>query len=200
MIPADIDQDTAVISLFPKSVYCRSNLLLSELDNISSSIENLKTDTVHTNQLYVSSSHLTNDQLHTLPDFKLVSDTILFECKRFASILGYTPDQTDKLNFINMWYNKSVQAEFNFPHTHNGSLFSGVIYLKAVEENIIAFHDFNDISPEPHDPNSLSFRTAYLRCIPGTLYIFKSDLVHSNPRQNGEGTKLIISFNIRLFD
>lgn len=200
MILTDIDQDTAIISLFPKSVYCKNNLLLSELDNISNSIAKLNSNTVRTNQLYVSSSHLTNDKIHTLDDFKIVSTTILDECKKFAGILGYTQEQQDKLKYINMWFNLSTQGEFNFPHTHNGSLFSGVIYLKAVSENIIAFHDFNDISIEPYEPNNLSFRTAYLKCVPGTLYIFKSDLVHSNPRQDGEGTKLIISFNIKMVE
>lgn len=200
MLVTDNNDGSFILSLFPSNVYCKSELLLSELDEISNKIYNMKIDTWRTNQLFVKSSHLTNDQLHTYEEFKILTDTIMREIKIFAEKLGYSEKQQNKFKFINMWFNQSGIGDYNFPHTHNGSLFSGVFYLKAIDENHIYFHDFSDISIEPEVPNNLSFRTAVLNCKPGTIYIFKSDLIHSNPRQCENGEKLAVSFNIRISD
>jgi uncharacterized protein (TIGR02466 family) len=185
-----------ILTLFPKTVYCRNNVCMDQLDNLYTSISLLNVGTKKDTKLSVNSSHTTCNQLHTNSDFSEISNTIMIACKEYASILGYSQKQTDTFKFHQMWFNQSNKGDFNFPHIHNGMVFSGVYYIKTVPENTILFQDLTDMIVEPDNPNPLSYRSRWIDCTPGLLLIFKSDTVHSNPRQECDGEKLIISFNI----
>ena len=97
-----------------------------------------------------------------------------------------------------MWFNQSFKDDFNFPHLHNGSLISGVFYIKTVSKNKIVFQNFSDQLIEPDDPTDLAWNMSWVDTEPGLLLLFKSNLIHSNPRQEDESEKLIISFNVTM--
>jgi uncharacterized protein (TIGR02466 family) len=185
-----------LLTLFPKVVYCRNEFCIDQIDHLYSSIDNLNAPTVKDTKLSVNSSHQTVNQLHSKEEFSLFASQVMTACKEFASLLGYTQGQTDRLKFLQMWFNKSDKGDYNFPHIHNGCVFSGAYYVKTVPENVILFQDLADNIIEPNDPNPLSYRSRWVNCVPGLLLLFKSDTIHSTPRQETEGEKVVISFNI----
>jgi uncharacterized protein (TIGR02466 family) len=155
-------------------------------------------DTYKDTKLSVNSSHKTFSKLYTLPQFAEFSKEVLEACKDYGRILGYDELQVSKFRFNSMWFNQSDKGDFNFPHIHNGCLMSGVFYIKTNPENTIVFQDLTDTIAEPNDPNPLSWRSRWVKCVPGNILIFKSDVIHSNPRQENDGEKLIISFNVTM--
>ena len=192
----NIDQQSAIINIFPKTVYYVKDVLDSNLDLLVNAIHNSTVETIKDTRLSVNSSHRTFNQLHKVDQFKKLADKIMLHCKKYGSLLGYSDSQLSKLKMINMWFNKSDQNDFNFPHTHAGSLFSGAYYLKTTEENKISFHDFSNMNLIPDNPNNYMNIESWLQCTTNHLIIFQSDLVHSNPRQINTGEKITISFNV----
>lgn len=191
-----ITEDSAVFAMFPKVVYHAKNILCEKLDFFIDTISSLNVKTSKNTVLSVDSSHETFSDLHKLPEFKDLVDTIMLHTKKYGKLLGYSDHQLDTLLMVNMWFNKSDQGDFNFPHTHMGSLFSGAFYLKTNPENRLMFQNYNDSLLQPANPTELSYYTNWIQCKAGELMIFKSDTVHSTPRQKEVGEKIVISFNI----
>jgi len=192
----NIDRQSAIINIFPKTVYYVKDVLDSNLDLLVNAIHNSTAETIKDTRLSVNSSHRTFNQLHKVEQFKHLADKIMSHCKKYGNLLGYSDSQLSKLKMTNMWFNKSDKDDFNFPHTHAGSLFSGAYYLKTTEENKISFHDFSNMILIPDNPNNYLNIESWLQCTTNHLIIFQSDLVHSNPRQINTGEKITISFNV----
>jgi uncharacterized protein (TIGR02466 family) len=192
----NIDRQSAIISIFPKTVYYVKDVLDSNLNLLVDAIHNSQVETIKDTNLSVNSTHRTFNQLHKVDQFKKLASIIMEHCKKYGSLLGYSDIQLKNLKMTNMWFNKSDQDDFNFPHTHVGSLFSGAYYLKVAEENKISFHDFSNMNLIPENPNNYLNIESWLQCSTNHLLIFQSDLVHSNPRQINTGEKITISFNV----
>jgi len=147
--------------------------------------------------LNVDSTHSTNNFVFN-KEFDYLRKNIFEAVKSYAQALGYTEDQRNRLKFIHMWANESSKGDFNFPHNHAGSLFSGAFYVKAPTDSKITFYDnFNDMTVEPDEPTHLSHSYTRYNCVENSLLIFKSDLLHGNEKQE-DGTKIVISFNIAI--
>jgi uncharacterized protein (TIGR02466 family) len=192
----NIDRQSAIISIFPKTVYYVNDVLDSDLNLLVDAIHSSQVETIKGTNLSVNSSHRTFNQLHKVDQFKHLADKIMLHCKAYGSLLGYSDSQLKNLKMTNMWFNQSDQGDFNFPHTHSNSLFSGAYYLKTVEENKISFHDFSNMNLIPENPTNYLNIESWLQCSTNHLLIFQSDLVHSNPRQINTGEKITISFNV----
>ncbi|NBP58887.1 hypothetical protein EBU71_20545, partial [bacterium] len=100
---------------------------------------------------------------------------------------------------IQMWCNTSDLGGFLFPHTHAGSIVSGVFYVKTSDKDRIMFYNTQKLISNivrPLTPTKISCEQINYKCIPGTLLIWNSDLLHGNPRRECEEEKIAISFNV----
>jgi uncharacterized protein (TIGR02466 family) len=196
MIIKNINSKSAIVSMFPKTVYYTKDVLPEDVVEIlADALLNSNIETVKDTRLSVNSSHRTLNELHKIPEFKGVADAIMIHCKEYGKLLGYSDQQLDGLFMTNMWFNRSGKGDFNFPHNHPGSVFSGAFYLKATSENKIFFHNFDNCII-PDNVNDYQNSESWLQCTAGHLIIFQGDLIHSNPRQKEDGEKIVISFNI----
>lgn len=192
----NINNKTAIVSMFPKTVYYTKDVVPADvIEVLADALSNAEIETIKDTRLSVNSSHRTLNELHKVMEFKGIADAIMSHCKEYAKLLGYSDQQLEGLYMPNMWFNKSDKGDFNFPHNHPGSVFSGAFYLKTTPENKIFFHNFdNRIIPD--NSNDYQNAESWLQCTAGHLIIFQSDLIHSNPRQENDGEKIVISFNI----
>lgn len=185
---------------FPKSVYVVDEFKNNLISDLEKEIKGLSIPVSKSSTLFVRSSHTTNRKLHHRKVFKELSDNILLHVRQYATSLGYSENFTNRCHMHDMWYNISGKGDFIFPHSHPGSFFSGVFYVKVSPDNKIFFYDKLDMSVElPDTPNNLSFSNVYYNCIPSRLLIFKSDFVHGVPIQETEGEKIAISFNVLFY-
>lgn len=182
---------------FPTTIFVEDNVLLDSLYYLESSVRSLKQEhgVLRGTIQAVESSHKTFDQLHTLEEFHLLSETILNRAKIYAKALGYT-HRCNNLKIDNMWFNISTENDYLFPHTHSDSVISGAFYVKAPNTaKIKIFSDCKKMITPPEDTsNPLSFEYASYDCIPGRLLLFKSDTLHGTEKQP-VGEKIVISFN-----
>jgi uncharacterized protein (TIGR02466 family) len=196
MLISNIDSKSAIVSIFPKTIYYVKDLLEDGLDKLITVINDSDVETLKGVTLSVNSTHTTFNQLHKISEFEDLSNKILYHANLYGKLLGYSEKQLSELHIENMWFNRSGQGDFNFPHKHHGSMFSGAFYLQATKENRICFHNFEDSNIIPENASDLQNIESWIQCIPNHLIIFKGDLIHSNPRQEGLGEKIVISFNI----
>ena len=196
MIIKNINNKSAIVSMFPRTVYYTKDVVPADVvEVLADALSNANIETIKDTRLSVNSSHRTLNELHKIIEFKGIADAIMVHCKEYAKLLGYSDQQLDGLYMPNMWFNRSDKGDFNFPHNHPGSVFSGAFYLKTTSENKIFFHNFdNRIIPD--NTNDYQNAESWLQCTAGHLIIFQSDLIHSNPRQEDDGEKIVISFNI----
>ena len=182
---------------FPTTIFVEDSLLLDNLFEIESSVKNIKREygVIRGSIQSVDSSHKTYDQLHTLPQFQLLCNTIIDRARIYAKELGYV-ERYSKLQFDNMWFNISNEGDYLFPHTHSDSVISGAFYIKAPNTaKIKIFSDCKKMITPPEDTsNPLSFEYASYDCIPGRLLLFKSDTLHGTEKQP-VGEKIVVSFN-----
>ena len=192
-------KDAALKTWFPKSIFEVSNLLEeSEFINVKHNIEHqLKNQTHRTGMLNVDSTHSTSNFVFE-KEFDLLRQKLFEAVRAYAEILGYSEDQRNRLKFIHMWANESFKGDFNFPHNHGGSLFSGAFYLMSPKGSKITFYDdMNDMTVEPDIRNELNYSYTRYECKENCLLIFKSNLMHGNECQT-DGRKIVLSFNVAI--
>lgn len=109
----------------------------------------------------------------------------------------------DSLTVGNYWYNINTSKDQNHPHTHPGSILSGIIYLNCpLNCSPVIFLNPNHllISSYINSLSNLSFNSYLgLHYIKqpnnGDLIIFPSWLEHYVPVGNYEGERVSLSFN-----
>lgn len=190
--------DFTIENWFPRPIYYADNICSEHLDqlelNIKEIVKNSGTET--TKFLGVQSTHTTNSELHLRPEFQILCNNISQHVFNFATILGYSPERSFKLNFGNMWTNISDIGGYNFPHTHPGAVISGAFYVKTAPENNICFYDKYEVVTLPDNKTMYAGEPIMYQCIPGRLILFRADFIHGNPPQTSVGEKIVISFNM----
>jgi uncharacterized protein (TIGR02466 family) len=181
---------------FPKLIYLVDGICTDEIPAYEKEIKKNKIETKRTQVLNVDSTHTKFRNLHKIKTFKNLSHQIETNAKTFLSYMGYSEDYTRKCHITDMWYNISNKEDYLFPHTHPGSILAGVFYVKTVDDNKIIFYDGNNNYEPPENITNLSMTTCEYQCIPGRLLLFRSDLSHATPKQDVDGEKIAISFNI----
>lgn len=188
-------QPPRIETWFPKTVYIRDDVcsdLLPELEKKCKEIETVKTESFQ-----VESTHLTNRYLHKEECFSELSSVIMDNFKFYMDRLGYCEDYISECFIGNMWCNTSNQGGFLFPHSHPGCIMTGAFYVKTIDENQIVFYDsINPPFEPPKYDNPLNWSTTKYNCDPARLLMFRSNMIHGTPRQENEGEKIVISFNI----
>lgn len=181
---------------FPKSVYVAENLLLDHLSVLEDTIKRENKNVCNrTSMQQVNSSHLVNDQLFLLQEFKPLVDAIVQHAWHYLKALGYSEEQMNSFSMQNMWSNTSYEGDYLFPHNHAGAILSGAFYIKAPTDSKIKFFNNPTMAINPKFYNELNYQYASYECIPGRLLLFKSDFLHGTERQSA-GEKIVISFNI----
>jgi uncharacterized protein (TIGR02466 family) len=182
---------------FPKSIYIIDNVCMDQLNKFESEIKNNKIQTKRTQTLNVDSTHQCDRELHKKLEFLELIKSIEHHSRLFLQHFGYHEQYAKSCTIANMWYNISSKGDFLFPHTHPGSILSGVFYVKSSKNNkIIFYNDDNNTYEPPSTITNLSMSTCEYSCVPGRLLLFRSNFIHGTPKQLDKGEKIAISFNI----
>lgn len=189
-----------IFSVFPKHIFIKDSICNEYLSSFENRIEEIiaESGSVKTEYLKVTSTHLTNSELHKDPLFFPLVDEISRHAFEFSSFLGYDIEKSFMLTVGNMWANVSDEGGYNFPHTHPGALISGAFYVSnEVDSNNLTFFD-NYLSVDfPVNKSGEGYDRISVPCVPGRLVLFRSDFPHGTTPQVGKGKKITISFNLR---
>jgi len=110
----------------------------------------------------------------------------------------------DSLTLGNYWYNINTSVNQNHPHTHPGSILSGIIYLRCplncspivfLNPNHLLISSYINSLANFSSNSNLSFDYAKFPS-EGDLIIFPSWLEHYVPHGNYEGERISLSFNV----
>ena len=187
-----------MISLwFPKAIFFQPNILNHKLESYEEEIRNALTEVgVSRDPLKnVSSTHKTRDNLFEVANLDGLRKAFFDQSRLFLDQIGYK--NLDSLHFTNVWANVSYEGDYIFPHNHNGSLISGVYYIKSDINECIKFFNTPSMLPDPDVWNENNHQFCQYQCIPGSLILFPSDLMHGVEKQHA-AEKISISFNMSL--
>jgi len=188
-----------IIQIFPRSFLLKDNILKEKLSEYENYISDNQNNTFKSSTLHVNSSYDHDCSLHKNELFKDLSSFILSTAKIYARELGYSLKKSEDCFIQSMWFNISGKGDFLFPHVHNGCFLSGVFYIKTQKENVLLLHDqVKNLYSNPDRPTEYSQFIVPVRCIPGRFLMFPSDQLHSTPKQECDGEKIIISYNVCL--
>lgn len=188
-----------IIQIFPKSFLLKDNILKEKLSEYENYIYDNRNNTLKSSTLHVNSSYDYDCSLHKNELFKDLSSFVLSTAKIYAKELGYSLKKSEDCFIQSMWFNISDKGDFLFPHIHNGCFLSGVFYIKTQKENVLLLHDqVKNLYSNPDRSTEYSQFIVPVKCIPGRFLMFPSDQLHSTPKQECDGEKIIISYNICL--
>lgn len=107
--------------------------------------------------------------------------------------------QLPTLKLSNIWFNINYPNGFNTLHDHPGSVFSGVYYVEATEDqgNIVFERTDNAqyFLPTVRHKNSFNSTSFAYKSVTSALYIFPSWLKHRVEPNNTNFNRISISFN-----
>jgi len=147
---------------------------------------------------WVDSTHKTADQLHLDPAMQALVQAINEYSSIFLQAQGWTAPASDRVRVAQMWANSSTGTDYLFPHVHPGSVLSGAYYLSALDpvSSITFYRDLSNMFPEAAAQGMFSDETCDYPCTPGRLILFRSDFMHGFKPSPGQGTKVVVSFNL----
>lgn len=186
--------------LFPKPIYRVTDLLTNKLDDFESSIKGLvgNNGSERRDGLNVNTTHQTAGSLFLEDEFKLLADACMLHARDFMKQMCYDQYVIDNCKFHKMWANISNERDFLFPHIHGNCLIAGVFYIKAPQQAKIHFYDdLKSVRLESKEYNYMTYEEYGYDCVPGSMLLFKNDMLHGNKVQP-PGEKIAISFNIGL--
>jgi uncharacterized protein (TIGR02466 family) len=191
--------DGFIETWFPTSIYIANNLLSDKLPTYENRIKEILKDAAISRTTFLDVNSSWGDEKTNLAHDSIFLDlnkAIKEHVYEFAIALGYDNKFISTLKLDQMWANISKENDSLYPHTHASSVFSGAFYIKSYEGSKIYFHNkIDSVMPIPKYHNNLNLKNCTYDCLPGRLLLFKSDLLHSTPRQT-HGEKIVISFNV----
>jgi len=132
---------------------------------------------------------------------KIICDNLLQKCVKCITDT-YNLKSRTKFELTNIWINKNKKNEFNLPHVHPDSHFSGVYYLEVCKDygEIIFFRDGSLNQIDLHFfIDSKDFNDSYtIKPQKGMLIIFPSSLRHMVAPHFEDIERISVSFNIGL--
>ena len=110
-----------------------------------------------------------------------------------------------RFELFESWVNVNDKHHFNYPHTHAGSFFSGVYYVKSADNagdiefvSPIAAHEYTITTPMVKNFNEFNSNTWQVTPHVGKLILFPSWLTHFVRANHSDENRISISFNSRL--
>lgn len=137
--------------------------------------------------------------LHTLPEFKSVTDFMEQCVKDTMYAMGYVPN----IKINSMWSTYQKQNQFHHYHTHVNTFLAAVYYLYCKNPRLAKgtiFHNTNypkysSITPKLHRKTNRLTKSKYeLDFIPGRIYVFPACIPHMTA-PNEDEERIIIGMN-----
>lgn len=107
----------------------------------------------------------------------------------------------EDLRITNMWINVNNKGGYNRPHTHVGSIFSGVFYVKGSKDcgNLVFMHPniYHDVFvPKVKQLDEYSSNRWEITPRENALILFSSEIVHYVETNLTNEDRISIAFNI----
>ena len=190
-----------MVGLFTTPVFLSSINDEQIVDNAVENILKLKNTTDGVDRF---GCWVTDDNLHTLPEFKDLTEILLSEAERALDAMTINRDS----HYITcMWSNVAPIGTAHGEHIHSNCIYSGVLYLKVPEGcGTTVFSDprptVNILRPDYSNPTPYYMGARWSQ-IPekGNLIIFPGWLPHSVetvPPIEGSEERITLSFNIMI--
>lgn len=188
-----------MVGLFASPVFLSEITDTRILDNAVNSILELKKEKKGIDRY---GSWVSPDNLHTLPEFKGLTDILLYQSEKVLDVLTIKRDS----HYITcMWSNIAPVGTAHMEHIHANSLYSGVLHLQSPKGSSPTI--FSDprpaagiLHPDYENPNpaflGARWSTFNKR---GLLIIFPSWLPHCvEPVPPSVEERITLSFNIMI--
>jgi uncharacterized protein (TIGR02466 family) len=149
-------------------------------------------------------------QSYDLPVDTPELQSLILEVERSFNSVKQTIGMKDELylKIDNIWININNKGDYNIPHLHPYSIFSGIYYVEGNPEtsgNIVfrnptANHEYH-IEPIhfKHENNLIGNMTCSYKPEPRKLIIFPSWLYHHVEPSNDNDTRISIAFNTKMY-
>lgn len=106
-------------------------------------------------------------------------------------------DPTLKLYIDTLWLNVNKKGDYNIPHYHSASAFSGVLYIQCEKGSNIEFYHDTLMEHYPFWTNSQMFASKFqLYPKVGRLIVFPAWIKHSVLPNESNNDRISIAFNI----
>ena len=106
-------------------------------------------------------------------------------------------DPTLKLYINTLWLNVNKKGDYNIPHYHSASAFSGVLYIQCEHGSNIEFYHDTLMEHYPFWTNSQMFASKFqLYPKVGRLIVFPAWIKHSVLPNESNNERISIAFNI----
>lgn len=133
--------------------------------------------------------------------FKSVKEEILIAVSKYAfRILKHSP--TYDLRITQSWLNFANKGESHHAHTHQNSVYSGVLYIQTGDnpEDSGRIHFSNTTSPGTfsfvvNEFNKYNANSWWVPVTAGDILIFPSYLAHYVEKSESEKTRISLAFN-----
>ena len=132
---------------------------------------------------------------------KIICENILKKCVKLITD-NYKLIKETNFNLKNLWINKNKNNNFNLPHLHPNSHFSGVYYIKVpnkdgeilfLKDGARSLNGLNDFI------NAEEFIDSYqIKPKKNMIILFPSSLWHMVKPHFEDGARISVSFNIEL--
>ena len=187
-----------MISLwFPKAIYFQPNILNNKLGIYEEQIKDAFSSigTCRERLKNVDSTHRLEKNIFDVAELDGLVEEFYKHANLYLDALGYKKRKS--LHIQNCWANISYPGDYLFPHNHGGSVIAGVYYVKCGIHEKIKFFNAPTMLPDPDEWNERNHQHCEYSCLPGSLLLFTSDIMHGTEKQDCE-EKIAISFNMSL--
>jgi uncharacterized protein (TIGR02466 family) len=118
--------------------------------------------------------------------------------QKSIDIISTEIDPTMKLSIGNVWINVNKLGDYNIPHYHPGSAFSGVLYIQCSTGSNIQFKHDTLMEHYPFKTKSELFADT-LELFPkvGRLIVFPAWIKHSVSPNQSDTERISIAFNMK---
>ena len=182
-----------VTPLFPTAL--GTTTLTTDPSKILRMCSEHKADTV----LNIGNTYSKDSYVLNHPELATVKKELEDRIRQFLYTV-YKPSNKELGVYITQsWFNYSEAGQFHHPHTHDNSLFSGVLYLRLPGDGSIVFHRGSKILPvdlptsEYGAYSSSIYRVGGLK--EGDVCLFPSNLSHEVTTVSEGGTRVSLAFN-----
>lgn len=156
-------------------------------------IKNIDSGKVMSNFGGWQSSFYNKVQIENFSEIKNLSNVLQDSVQEIFNIWEISQPATLK----NIWFNINSLSNFNLPHTHPGTLFSGTYYVSCNEYSgrIVFLRQDPQEHYFPHTNNEYTYKTFNFSPIPGDVVFFPSYMSHYVEPNNSKFNRVSIAFD-----
>lgn len=181
-----------ILNLFPQYVY-KDNIqrLWSDKENecMNENLDNMRQN--YGNVISKNFQVLEDERMSDIKDFVEISLS-----KLFYDVLSVREDITPYI--VSSWLNETKAGGFHHKHKHPNSYVSGVIFIKAQEDDYTAFDRPNAevIAPTYVESNMYNGVEIQVPVVTGDILLFPSTINHGVPSVETNDSRISLAFNV----